>query len=375
MPLDFNSDIAPLRSQYFPVGGMRASDHRRMVANYRQNIAPLQDRVMNMESNLLRIQSQDLAFKRSQIAHEQEREKLRLQKQYTDPAAYNRIDEILSQDTDPLQQVEDLHEFARKNPQQLMYNENLAVAHSSALNQLKARQVIKDKQEAPAKNVKRLIMGGLAQEAANYGGDTEVWDMIEGYGADDPNYPQELATSFLEARRASRAQAKIQSARAERREKFKESVHKDTLQGAAYNPKYVDVDLDTRRQSLESDAEEYLKKAGFRYTEDAQAAWVEQQLRKHQTELDPNYRLHVEKLLAKYDDDAASWAKKEGYTGLGNLQVIRMLYKDDAALVDRLQQVAEDYGQELHGDYDHDDDPLTSPDEGNITRGFQRSGQ
>ena len=116
MALDFNRDdiiqsskAASGMSSFFPVGGMRASELRQLQDNYARNIAPLEDRMAAMQNNMMRLQSKDIAFKRAQIAFEQEKDKHRLQKKYTDPTAFNRIDEILAQDKDPLQQEEELH--------------------------------------------------------------------------------------------------------------------------------------------------------------------------------------------------------------------------------------------------------------------------
>jgi|TARA_R100000458_G_C8278125_1_gene253975 hypothetical protein len=67
MAIDYNSDIAPLRSQYFPVGGLRDSELRRLRKNYAENIAPLQQKSLELDNNIIRLQQQELAFDRSQF--------------------------------------------------------------------------------------------------------------------------------------------------------------------------------------------------------------------------------------------------------------------------------------------------------------------
>ena len=377
MALDFNRDdiiqsskAASGMSSFFPVGGMRASELRQLQDNYARNIAPLEDRMAAMQNNMMRLQSQDIAFKRAQIAFEQEKDKHRLQKKYTDPTAFNRIDEILAQDKDPLQQEEELHEFARKNPQQLMYNDTLSVAYTRALDQLKTRQVIKDKDEAPVKDRKKLMQGLLRAEIANYPDSSLALGVLEAYNSGEIS--EDEVTEFIEDRREKRGEQKAEMEAGSRRTKFKESIYKDTLQAAAYNPVFKDVDLEKLKTDLTNKAEETLKKQGLNYSERNQAAYVARELRRAERELEPNYRRKIEKLLAKYDDRIASHKEAQGYTGLGDIQVVRIVYDTDEKLLDRLQEITEDYGQELYGDYDHKDDPLTSPDEGNIIRASTR---
>lgn len=153
MALDFNSDdviqtskVASGMGDFFPEGGMRASDYRSMQANYAQNIAPLQDRMMTMQNNMMRLQAQDMAFKTSALAFKDAKEKQELQRQYNDPAFLDRIDAILDSDAPPLEQRNQIQDLGRKNPQALLNVPLIAQAYNTALNQTKTRADIEAKE-------------------------------------------------------------------------------------------------------------------------------------------------------------------------------------------------------------------------------------
>jgi hypothetical protein len=101
MALNFNTDIAPLRAQFFPVGGMRASEYRQLRRNYAEVISPLQKESLQLSQNLLNLQQQELSFEKSRL--DLATAKRRAQ-QETDamgrlPSVSARLDEILVDDT------------------------------------------------------------------------------------------------------------------------------------------------------------------------------------------------------------------------------------------------------------------------------------
>ena len=173
MPLDFNSDItrhAKLASgmgDYFPsaypVGGMRASEFRQLQDNYARNIAPLEDRSITMQNNMMQLQSQDLAYKNAQLAYEQKKEALRLQSEYNDPAILNRIDEVLAGDASALEQRDQIQEIGRANPQALINVPLIGQAYQTALNQTKTRAEQEAKEAAPEKATKATLSNRLLQ--------------------------------------------------------------------------------------------------------------------------------------------------------------------------------------------------------------------
>ena len=146
MALEFNSDdviqtskVASGMGDFFPESGMRASEVRRIQANYAQNIAPLQDRLMNLDNNIMRLQTQDLAYKNAQLEFERRQEQQRLQRDFNDPALYEQIDAVLSSEAPPLEQREQIQEIARQNPQALLNVPSFQQVYNTAIDQTRTR--------------------------------------------------------------------------------------------------------------------------------------------------------------------------------------------------------------------------------------------
>jgi hypothetical protein len=101
MPLDFNSDIAPLRSQFFPVGGLRDSEYRQLRRNYAEVASPLQKESLQLSQNLLNLQQQELSFEKSRLdlATAKRRSQQEIDAMGRLPSVSARLDEILADDT------------------------------------------------------------------------------------------------------------------------------------------------------------------------------------------------------------------------------------------------------------------------------------
>ena len=313
--IDYNKDIGPhakLASgmgEYFPsaypVGGMRASDVRRMVTNYAENIAPLEDRLIAMETDTARLRAQDIAFKRAQISYSQEQEKFRLQKQYTDPAAFNRVDEILGSESGPLQQAEELHEFARKNPQQLAYNPVLAAAHKRALYQVDARKDLKDKQEAPMRTKSNALIGSLRADASNFGDKTSSdlsFALIDNpLDVELQALAQDHISKRHEERAAKRLWDELQGDQAALAEKALRP-----LRALVDEPDWEDRG-DLKDQLV--DAAKQITKGGPEkrayeheiLSEEEQDAWVKEKLRTTPFKMKPDYRHNLVRMIVEYD--------------------------------------------------------------------------
>ena len=146
MALEFNSDdviqtskVASGMGDFFPESGMRASEVRRIQANYTQNIAPLQDRLMNLDNNIMRLQSQDLAYKNAQLEFKRKKEEQRLQRDFNNPALYEQIDAVLSSELPPLEQKNQIQEIGRQNPQALLNVPVFEQVYNTAIEQTRTR--------------------------------------------------------------------------------------------------------------------------------------------------------------------------------------------------------------------------------------------
>ena len=131
----FNTDIAPLRSQFFPVGGMRQSEFRQLMGGYTQSILPLQEENMKMANNLLNLQQQELAYERSQLAlaTARRRSKMELDAMGKMPQISARLGEI-AQDpsTDSFEKMKEINQLKMNFASTLQYSPAMQDMFSSA---------------------------------------------------------------------------------------------------------------------------------------------------------------------------------------------------------------------------------------------------
>lgn len=195
MAHDFNSSdvvsfgkVASGLGDHFE-GGMRASDHRRLVANYAETTAPLQDRVVNMENNLMRLQSQDLAYRRAQLTFKEEKEKRRKQREFSDSAINQRVHTIMAGEDTALEKRNQIQELGANNPQALLHSPLFTQTYNSALNRTKTlEQMEKPVLEEGATTVGAMLLNTPSAEAHRVGakvlsGEVSVAEGIEARAA------------------------------------------------------------------------------------------------------------------------------------------------------------------------------------------------
>ena len=185
MSIDFNSDIAGLRGQFFPVGGLRDSEQRRMRKNYQEVIAPLQDRSMELTNNLVRLEQQELAFDRSRADMREARRKAKQEKDALRrlPDVSSKLDTIL---TDPskssFDKARDINNLQRTMIGQITNSPQLRNLFTSALEtndidlrEQKRQEDIEDR--ATRENSRKL---GLAYGLAQSGNVEATKKLVEG---------------------------------------------------------------------------------------------------------------------------------------------------------------------------------------------------
>ena len=185
MSIDFNSDIAGLRGQFFPVGGLRDSEQRRMRKNYQEVIAPLQARSMELTNNLVRLEQQELAFDRSRADMREARRKAKQEKDALSrlPAVSAKLDTIL---TDPskssFDKARDINTLQRTMIGQITNSPQLSNLFTSAratadldLKEQKRQEDIEDR--ANQENSRKL---GLAYGLAQSGNVEATKKLVEG---------------------------------------------------------------------------------------------------------------------------------------------------------------------------------------------------
>ena len=150
MALNFNNDIAPLRSQFFPVGGMRQSEFRQLHANYMQSIAPVQEQSIKMANDMLNMHQQDLAYQRSQEALAATRRKAKgeIEAMEQMPALMENLDSILNDDSkDAYQQTSDIARLQMSMAGALPYSPAMQNMFTSAAQTAQANAARANKEE------------------------------------------------------------------------------------------------------------------------------------------------------------------------------------------------------------------------------------
>lgn len=185
MAIDFNSDIAGLKGQFFPVGGLRDSEQRRMRKNYQEVIAPLQARSMELTNNLVRLEQQELAFDRTRADMKEARRKAKQEKDALSrlPDVSAKLDTIL---TDPskssFDKARDINTLQRTMIGQITNSPQLSNLFTSAratadldLKEQKRQEDIEDR--ANQENSRKL---GLAYGLAQSGNVEATKKLVEG---------------------------------------------------------------------------------------------------------------------------------------------------------------------------------------------------
>lgn len=176
MALDFNSDIAPLRAQFFPVGGLRQSEFQQLQAIDTQTIAPLREQSMKMANNILNLQQQDLAYERSQLALESAR---RNSKREVDamgqlPALTEKLDSILNDDSkDAYEQTKEISRLQMGMAGTLPFSPAMQNMFSAASNTVQAGAIQQKRAEEDERR-KETREAGIHHALAQTGAVDEV---------------------------------------------------------------------------------------------------------------------------------------------------------------------------------------------------------
>lgn len=172
MALNFNTDIAPLRSQFFPVGGLRQSEFRQLQAIDAQTIAPLREQSMKMVNNILNLQQQELSYERSQLALETARRRAKMEVDAMGqlPALTEKLDAILNDKSkDSFEQTKEISRLQMGMASTLPFSPAMQNIFSSAATtaQANAAQVRKEEEDQRRKETREAgIHHALAQAGA-----------------------------------------------------------------------------------------------------------------------------------------------------------------------------------------------------------------
>lgn len=163
MELDFATDIAPLRQQYFPMlVGQKAFD--RGMAFREQVINPMQDRMLKAQDQMLRMQERDLNFRMANLQFQQLQDKYRMERESENPAFYEQVDAILSSDKPVAERKADLADFTFRSLDTLQYSEKAQRALSAANSRLvaldnldKTNKQEEERRRAPERGLRNVL--------------------------------------------------------------------------------------------------------------------------------------------------------------------------------------------------------------------------
>jgi hypothetical protein len=204
--LDYNKDIAPMRQQYFPMlMGNKAFD--RALYQKQAQLDPLQDRVQAQQENFLKTQEADLAFRRTQQAFEEERERMRSKKNFNDifPDISSRVESLIEGNMPATQKQEEFLKLEAEYAGALSDNPHFRGYMGSQGNRIRNRLVEEQKNEAltrsGANSIANIYINSAAQEGFEF--DPDLYKgVLE--GSRDPGEMIDILSQV----RNQRAQAK-----------------------------------------------------------------------------------------------------------------------------------------------------------------------
>jgi hypothetical protein len=260
MALNFNTDIAPLRAQFFPVGGLRQSEFQQLQDIDTQTITPLREQSMKMANNLLNMQQQDLAYQRSQEALAATRRKAKGEIEAMDhmPALMDNLNTILNDDSkDAFEQTSDITRLQMSMAGALPYSPAMQNMFSSAAQtaQANAAKIRKEEEDARRKEQRDAgILHTLGQVGAHDAVRKRITDPSSAGGAEITSQEQAYDDLALVYKGRSEVSAKQKQQELERAE-FKSNIdnkRKRLLQHEATLLKMGAVDDDFIAQSLKT---------------------------------------------------------------------------------------------------------------------------
>ena len=201
MDFDFDNDIAPLKSQYFPVL-VGQDEFDRSMEYDQQVLTPLRNRVVGLQQSMVEMRRQDLLYQRQKAELNRQREQARMDRQVTEmlPEVEERLQELEMSGLTPREQMRELNKLGRDNIS-LFSNDQFRTLfnlHEKAISTRAAEEAVESaKLEADANMYKnrlfntplysdeiykglqtgQVTLGDVSQAAANYKEQLEQQEM------------------------------------------------------------------------------------------------------------------------------------------------------------------------------------------------------
>lgn len=245
---DIAADIAASKFTNFPeMSNLRASERRQLISTFDREVAPAQDRLLDLRRNIAQLQTQNLQFKNLQLQYEENLRQSEQRRLAEDPVKLNEITEVLSSDKSATEQKRDLLAWGTANANLLMNSPLLAKTHSNAIRETEFEQSMDNQARAGVKLLENAVLQSLV-------------------GAGQIDLAQEIATgqqSFQEGARKLDELAKNKAA-ASRQKQVEEVKEKDiaALRTIIRAPKFEDtpeeeIEAQLRRRLDKKSLEDY----------------------------------------------------------------------------------------------------------------------
>tara|TARA_R100001126_G_C4876584_1_gene176308 strand:+ start:253 stop:1317 length:1065 start_codon:yes stop_codon:yes gene_type:complete len=172
---DIAADIAASKFTNFPeMSNLRASERRQLINTFDREVAPAQDRLLDLRRNIAQLQTQNLQFKNLQLQYEESLRQSEQRRLAEDPVKLNEITEVLSSDKSATEQKKDLLAWGTANANLLLNSPLLAKTHSNAIRETEFEQSMDNQARAGVRMLENIVLNslvsngemGLAQEIA-----------------------------------------------------------------------------------------------------------------------------------------------------------------------------------------------------------------
>lgn len=170
MAIDFDSDIAPLRQQFFPMlTGADAFD--RSMGFYQKNIAPMREQTSKMQSQLLNLQAQELAFERQRMALEEQKNDIRTKREIGQlmPALINRVDQLIEGDAPISEKRDEFNSLAADYAPQIARSPELNTFFRLQTKRINDIQTEAAKQDAKQQGIRNTAANIYSQQSQRVG--------------------------------------------------------------------------------------------------------------------------------------------------------------------------------------------------------------
>lgn len=222
----YATDIAPLRSQFFPVGGMSRLERQQLDTRYAKEIDPIDAKRREMQVNMLKMQEQELSFEAQKLQLEEAKRtaRMKLETETRLPALMSDLSVLENPALDTNAKAVEIGKINMKYAAIAPYDPRVSTLLQSANNQISTLNNIDENKsrKAAIEEQKRTALLSTAVQL----GETKVAQDI---ASSDGINPLEQSYINLAKGQETRTKAKIEREQQELRREQEENIRKGQL--------------------------------------------------------------------------------------------------------------------------------------------------